>query len=677
MLSQKLMIGWIGLLLSAWGGYYFYSNNSSDTTTTGASRILTVSTGSTESTIKATGNISAFEESTLSFGREGIVAAIYKNEWDTVKTWDLIAEISAWTVSLDMESAERNLSDAQATYDELFDDPDPADVARARAALEESESSLTLMEWQYEALLIEQKNKLSESNENLSLLKQKLALAESEYEYTEKNITPDDETDNLEKDIESAWNLVEDTARSFEATIDSAESITGMDYKASELYGDIGSLDTALKTRTDILYQTILDNNSIYQTGVVDIRNNNKQKEFDTVYGWLQDTKIVVTDLISLFNLILQELDATPANSSWSSTKIDTARSDIQTILSSLASKQNTINSTLITLKNYGSDELQDLADKNTLASKSQSLESAKIAVAKAERDIETLKKDQELSRISSQNNIKKQKNTIEQNTYSYQDLTDGPTATEKRNAESKLISARISLEKSKEWMKDYQITASFDGTVEDIPWAVWETAETSKWILIANKNAYKIELSLDQIDIVKIKEWMPAKVTLDAYANQEFTGSVISISATPTITSGVVSYTATVWLSIDDVEVMSNMSTTVTIIITSNNDTILIPSWAITSRAGKSYVTISPARWTTGKTEEREVTLGTTTNWQVQVLSWLTIGEHILISTGSNTSGTRTRGQSGSTNTTNSNQLLRGVTGGGAGGGGGAPRGF
>ena len=677
MLSQKLMIGWIGLLLSAWGGYYFYSNNSSDTTTTGASRILTVSTGSTESTIKATGNISAFEESTLSFGREGIVAAIYKNEWDTVKTWDLIAEISAWTVSLDMESAGRNLSDAQATYDELFDDPDPADFARARAALEESESSLTLMEWQYEALLIEQKNKLSESNENLSLLKQKLALAESEYEYTEKNITPDDETNNLEKDIESAWNLVEDTARSFEATIDSAESITGMDYKASELYGDIGSLNTALKTRTDILYQTVLDNNSIYQTGVVDIRNNNKQKEFDTVYAWLQDTKAVVTDLISLFNLILQELDATPANSSWSSTKIDTARSDIQTILSSLASKQNTINSTLITLKNYGSDELQDLADKNTLASKSQSLESAKIAVAKAERDIETLKKDQELSRISSQNNIKKQKNTIEQNTYSYQDLIDGPTATEKRNAESKLISARISLEKSKEWMKDYQITASFDGTVEDIPWAVWETAETSKWILIANKNAYKIELSLDQIDIVKVKEWMPAKVTLDAYANKEFTGSVISISATPTITSGVVSYTATVWLSIDDVEVMSNMSTTVTIIIASNNDTILIPSWAITSRAGKSYVTISPARWTTGKTEEREVTLGTTTNWQVQVLSWLTIGEHILISTGSNTSGTRTRGQSGSTNTTNSNQLLRGVTGGGAGGGGGAPRGF
>jgi len=661
MISRKFLVGWVGLLLCIWGGYYFYSRTSTTNTVTSIPRIITVSSGSVSSTIKATGNISAFEESTLSFGREGIVAAIYKKEWESVKTGDLIAEISAWTVNLDMESAQRNLSDAQATYNELFDAASAVDLARARATLEESESSLKLMEGQYEAMLINQKDTLTESMENLDLLKQKTALAQSEYEYTQKNLSPDDTTDNLEKDIESAWNLVEDTARSFAGIIDNAESITGMDYKASDFYGDLGSQDTALKTRTDILYWDILKSNSIYQIGVVDIRNNWRQNEFDTVYASLRDSKNMVVDITTLFNLILQELDATPVYSSWSSSKIDSARSDIQSILSTLASKQNTINSTLITLKNYGSDDLQDLADKNTLASKEQSLQSAKNAVTKAERDIESLKKDQELSRISSQNSIQKQKNSIEQNRYSYQDLTDGPSASERRSAESKLASARIALKKAEEGMKDYQITASFDGTVEDIPWAVWETAETTKWILIANKNAYKIALSLDQIDIVKVKEWMQAIVTLDAYANKEFAGSVISISATPTITSGVVSYTATVWLSIDDVDVMSNMSATVTIVIDNKSNSILIPSWAVSSRGGKSYVTISPARWSTGKTEEREVTLGTTTDGQVEVLTGLTVGENILYTI---TRPQWTRTQSGSTNgaTRSNNQMMRGI---------------
>lgn len=320
-----------------------------------------------------------------------------------------------------------------------------------------------------------------ETEENLQLLREKAKLAESEYEYTQKNLTPDDETDNLEKDIESAWNLVEDSARSFENTIDDAEEITGMDYKASDLYGDLGSRNSALKTKTDQLYAEILTGNNLYQTGIVDIRNSEKQEEFDTVYTALQDTKKMVTDMTNLFNLILQELDATPSNSSWSSDKITTTKEDIQAILSTLASKQNTINSNLIILKGYGSDDLQDLADKNSLTSKEQSMRSAQNAVTKAERDLIALKKDQELKKISAQNNLQKQKNTIEQNRYAYTDLTDGPDASERRSAESKLTSARISLAKAEEGMKDYQITASFDGTVEDIPWTIGESAETSE----------------------------------------------------------------------------------------------------------------------------------------------------------------------------------------------------
>lgn len=630
--SKKIIIAWIGLILSVSGGYYFYTQSSVTKSNTSTPRVITVSTGSISETIKATGNISAFEESTLSFWREGIVGALYKKEWDPVKAGELIGEISAWTAELDMESAKRGLSDAQAAYDELFDSAEESDISKAKSTLEESESAMKLLEQEYESLITNQKNTLKDAQENLEILKKKSELAESEYKYTQWSIVSTDKVDNLEKDVESAWILIEETSRIFPDIVESIENITGMNNKISEYYWDLGSKDMTLKSKTDALYTEIIGKLAKYQLKIVEIRNSNTQNNFDTVYTELQNTKEIINNLNNLSNLVLQEFIYTPSWRSWSSDKIKSSTDTVESTIATLANKQNSVNSSLVTLKAYGSDELQDLADKNSLKSKEQTMESAKNAVIKAERDLITLKGDQEIKKISAQNNLEKQKNSIQQNKYAYQDIIDGPSSTEVRNAESKVASANISLKRAKEWMKDYQITASFDGTVEDIPWTVGETAETTKWVLIANKNTYKIELSLDQIDIVKIKEWMPAVVTLDAYAWKEFTGSVIAISATPTITSGVVSYTATVWVNIEWVNVMSSMSTSVSIIVSSGTDNILIPSWAVISRWWKSYITLTKwERWVPGITEEREVTLGKTMDGKIEVLTWLTIWEKIL----------------------------------------------
>lgn len=296
-------------------------------------------------------------------------------------------------------------------------------------------------------------------------------------------------------------------------------------------------------------------------------------------------------------SLILQELDATPSGRVWSSDRIDTAKSDTKTIASTLSSRLSSLNSTYTTLKNYGSDDLQALADKNTLSAKEQSVTSLKNSLAKAERDLELLKKEQGTQRVSSQNELARTINTITQNQYNYSELLDGPDASEIRSAKSKVESARIALQKVQENMKDYQIIASFSGTVEDIPWKVGESAEMNEGILVANKDTYKIELTLDQIDIVKVQEGQPAQVVLDAFSDKTFTGEVLSISATPTITSGVVSYTAVVGVVIEGINVLSSMSTTVTILVSNKENILLIPSGAITAQNGKSSVQVRTGR--------------------------------------------------------------------------------
>lgn len=83
----------------------------------------------------------------------------------------------------------------------------------------------------------------------------------------------------------------------------------------------------------------------------------------------------------------------------------------------------------------------------------------------------------------------------------------------------------------------------------------------------------------------------MRANIVLDAFPTETYTGVVSSISAVPTETSGVVSYEATILLSLDRDDIYSKMSATVEVITTEKADTILIPSSAITTENGKTYV--------------------------------------------------------------------------------------
>lgn len=86
----------------------------------------------------------------------------------------------------------------------------------------------------------------------------------------------------------------------------------------------------------------------------------------------------------------------------------------------------------------------------------------------------------------------------------------------------------------------------------------------------------------------------MSAKIILDAFPKETYTGSVARISAVPTETSGVVSYEATVVLTIPREDIYSKMSAIVELILVEKNNIILLPTSAITSREGKAYIQVS-----------------------------------------------------------------------------------
>lgn len=84
----------------------------------------------------------------------------------------------------------------------------------------------------------------------------------------------------------------------------------------------------------------------------------------------------------------------------------------------------------------------------------------------------------------------------------------------------------------------------------------------------------------------------MPARISLDAYANMTFSGTVSSVSGNPIETSNVVSYIAKIALPKNtEKEILPSMTATVEIIIAEKENIITIPVSSTKTASGKTFV--------------------------------------------------------------------------------------
>jgi len=626
MSRKKVFLSIIVLTTLFWGYYFFFVRGKTEQNVTYIP--AKVQTGSIKKTIKSTGNISPIQQTTLSFTKQWIVSKIYKKPHEIVKAGDIIAEIDSESADIELKSASINLENAQLSYQKLFSSITEIDIIKAKNTLSESDSAQKLTEAKYADLLISQKNALKQAEENIAVLEAKATIAQNDFSYTEKSIQTDTTTNTLERDMQSTFVTLQDIENSMNDIRKTYYDTLLLADKNNPRYGDLGIKDLGNKTLAESTFWSFSWWVENFQKTMKNLRSQTNMS-FDSLLSSAQEASNILTQSSKLSSLILIELDTT-TSIYYTSDNIDSLKTAIKTANTSSTSKLSSINNNIATLKNYGNEDLQALSDKNSLESKKQSLLSAQNALIQARRDLEALKKSQETALVSSQDDIIKSKNTVTLNTATYNELKNGPTQEEILQATNSIKSAELSLEKAKLSKKDYELIAPFDGEIEDIPWNIWDTTLSTEWILISNKDTYEIKLALDQIDIVKVSPWMRAEITLDAFPTETFTGTVSSISATPTVTSGVVSYTAIIQVQIHGKDIMTNMSATVTLILAERNNTLLIPTSAINYENGKSFVRVGS--WWRNTAEMREITTWLSENGKTEVLSWITLGEKVLV---------------------------------------------
>ena len=161
------------------------------------------------------------------------------------------------------------------------------------------------------------------------------------------------------------------------------------------------------------------------------------------------------------------------------------------------------------------------------------------------------------------------------------------------------------------------------------------------------------INVSLTEIDVPKVKVGNKVTVTIDALPGKTFTGKVIAIDTTGTVSSGVVNYPVTIQLDSSIDGVLANMSVTANILTNFKDSVVMVPNAAI-SAATDGSVTVRVMK--NGQVESVPVEVGISNDTVTEITSGLSEGDEVV--TAVSTAATKT--------ITNSTQSIFGGMGGG-----------
>ena len=143
------------------------------------------------------------------------------------------------------------------------------------------------------------------------------------------------------------------------------------------------------------------------------------------------------------------------------------------------------------------------------------------------------------------------------------------------------------------------------------------------------------------------------ATLTFDAISDLGITGVVSEVDSVGTVSQGVVSYTVKINFDVQDSRVKPGMTVNASIQTDVRNDVLYVPSSAVKTTGGVSYVQVfDPAITATGGTagtvsailpKQVEVTTGVSDDTNVEILSGLSEGEQVVSRTITGTTKTTT----------------------------------
>jgi len=500
--------------------------------------LIRVNRASVVEEVSESGQVKTGEEIKLGFKSQEKIEEIFVNKGDEVKPGQTLAKLETTKLSFQLTEALSSLKVAQAQLDKLLAGASNEEVKIASTAVNNSRTALR------------------SARQNL------------------KNI----ETtagQNLAAAYEDGLNVLEDAYLRSDNALTASRSV----YLTYFNRGD----EAAMRVKDS---KDKIESGSIRIKLALEAAESNPLDE--NIDRGLAITKAALDSILQALAVIRQTSEEPlyrEAVSSTDKTALDSQRTNINTILTSVINNQQTILSTKTT-NTYN----VDAAEAQVLA--------AEGALNKAEDELSQLKTPARQEDVA---------------------LYQG-----------KLKEAAARLDVLRAQISEAELKSPTAGQIAEVFKKVGEIAQPAEAVIsLVSVNLFEVEVDIYEEDILKIKIGNPAEIKISAFGDKTFSGKVISVDQVEKLIEGVVYYKVTIDFDNPPAGLKPGMTADVVIKTASRENVLVIPETAVLKKDGKTMVEVSK----NGILTERAIETGLKGSDEVvEVVSGLSEGEEVVV---------------------------------------------
>lgn len=195
-------------------------------------------------------------------------------------------------------------------------------------------------------------------------------------------------------------------------------------------------------------------------------------------------------------------------------------------------------------------------------------------------------------------------------------------------SADASVEQARAKVQAAQANFEGTRIVAPIRGTITQLDAKVGELATPGAILVsIIGSGGFEVDAGVSETDIGKLSVGDTAVMTLDAFPNETFAGTVFYIAPAETNTEGVVSYEVKISFAANDARIKSGLTANIDIETAHKDDALILPQYAILENDEGTFVETLE----NGTTVRHPVTLGIQDhNGNVEVRSGVTEGEQV-----------------------------------------------
>jgi len=215
-------------------------------------------------------------------------------------------------------------------------------------------------------------------------------------------------------------------------------------------------------------------------------------------------------------------------------------------------------------------------------------IEQARANLARAEADVERLR----VALEDAQTQLRRSEDLSARELISESELEAAQVnvrsaAAQVKSANAGVIQSRASLNQNEVNLGHTVITAPIDGIVIARQVDVGQTVAASMsapelFIIAADLTKMQVIANIDESDVGRIRPGQPVTFTVDAYAAEEFDGTVSQIRLEPVVQQNVVTYATVIDVPNNDLKLKPGMTATVTLEIARREDILRVPNTAL-----------------------------------------------------------------------------------------------